>query len=90
MTLEIQFKVLMYSFIYGMFICASIKFNKRINIKNKLLKYAFNFFYCILLASLFYFLLYKINYGELNYYMFVLLCLGYMFCHFVYFKDKKL
>lgn len=89
MILENQFKVIFYSFIYGMFFVATLKALKLIKIKKKILKIFNEFFFCFTHVTVFYFLLYKINYGNLNYYMIIFLFLGGIFCQLLYFKDNN-
>lgn len=89
MNLETQFKVIFFSFIYGMFFMYTFNLLKKMNLKRKLIKYMFEFLFCILHISLFYFLLYKINYGILNYYIFIFLVLGGIFCKVFYYNDKN-
>ena len=89
MKLENQFKVIFYSFIYGMFFVATFKLFKLLKIKNRILKIISELVFCFFHMGLFYFFLYKIDYGMLNYYIFIFLILGGLFCHLFYFKDKK-
>lgn|GEM_PF-5788630 len=89
MDLESQFKVLFYSFIYGILFVSTYKLLRMIKFKKKFLKYLSELFFCLLHLSLFYFLLYKLNYGMLSIYIFLFLILGGLFCHSFYFGDKK-
>lgn len=89
MGLENQFKVIFYSFIYGMFFLVTLRLMKLIKIRKKILKIIIEFFFCFIHVIIFYFLLYKINYGSLNYYMIIFLILGGLFCQLLYFKDNN-
>ena len=89
MQLEEQIKVIFYSFIYGLFFLASYNFLNLIKFKNIFLKNLITFCFCMLHTLLFYFLLYKINGGILNYYIALFFILGIFFCHFLYFNDKN-
>lgn len=89
MSLENQFKVIFYSFIYGMLFLSTYKILKRLKFKKNILKIIMEFLFCILHAILFYFLLYKINNGMLSFYILIFLILGGLFCQLLYFNDKK-
>lgn len=89
MSLENQFKVIFYSFVYGMFFIATLKALKLIKTRKKILKILCEFFFCFIHVIIFYFLLYKINNGNLNYYMAIFLFFGGLFCQQLYFKDNK-
>ncbi len=89
MSLENQFKVIFYSFIYGMFFVFVFRLFSLIKFKNKVLKVICEFVFCILNLILFYFLLYKINNGVLSFYIFLMLILGGLFCKVFYFGNKK-
>ena len=86
MSLEEQFKVIFYSFIYGMFYYATFKFLKKICFKKRIFKFLVQFLFSILHVILFYFLLFLINGGIINYYNLIFLVIGMFFCHFLYFK----
>lgn len=89
MELVEQFKVIFYSFIYGMFFLSTYKILKRFKFKNNVLKIIIEFLFCIGHVSLFYFFLYKINSGILTFYIIIFLIIGSIFCHLLYFSDKK-
>lgn len=89
MGLENQFKVIFYSFIYGMFFLVTLRLMKLIKIRKKILKIIVEFFFCFIHVIIFYFLLYRINYGSLNYYMIIFLIFGGLFCQLLYFKDNN-
>lgn len=89
MNLEEQFKVILYSFSYGMILFFMYKLFKMIIFKKKLLKYIYQLIFCTLNVVLFYFLLYKINNGILNFYIFLFLLLGVFFCKVFYFDKEK-
>lgn len=89
MNLEEQFKVILYSFSYGMILFFMYKLFKMIIFKKKLLKYISQLIFCTLNVVLFYFLLYKINNGILNFYIFLFLLLGVFFCKVFYFDKEK-
>ena len=89
MSLDDQFKVIFFSFIYGMFFLASLKVLNLIKFKRKPVKILGELIFCFLHVIIFYFLLYKINYGILNYYIVIFLVCGGLFCQLLYFTDKK-
>ena len=89
MNLESQFKVIFYSFIYGMFFVATSKVFKIIKIKKIFLKVLFELLFCFFHVIVFYSLLYRIDYGILNYYIVFFLIVGGSFCQLFYFKDKN-
>lgn len=89
MELEEQFKVVFYSFLYGMFFITTLKTLKFVKINNKIIKFIIELMFCLLHSSLFYYLLYNINKGILNYYIIIFLIVGAYFCKLFYFGDKK-
>lgn len=89
MNLESQFKVIFYSFIYGMFFVFSLKLFKMINLKKKIIKVVGELLFCFSHIIIFYYLLYKIDYGILNYYIVIFLIGGGVFCQLLYFSDKN-
>lgn len=89
MNLESQFKVIFYSFIYGMFFVSTLKILKLFKFKNKVIKIICEFLFCISHVIIFYYLLYKLDYGILNYYIAIFLLCGGLFCQLLYFQDKK-
>ena len=72
-----------------MFFLASFKALKLVKFKKNLLKVLCEVLFCFFHVITFYFLLYKINYGILNYYIVIFLICGGLFCQLLYFKDKK-
>ena len=89
MSLENQFKVIFFSFIYGMFFLTAYQILMNVVSKKKIIKILSFFLFCIINVLIFYFLLYKINYGMLSYYIIIFLILGMFFCHLLYFKDNN-
>lgn len=89
MNLELQFKVIFYSFIYGMFFFFTLKLLKLIKLKKNKYRFFVELLFFMSHTTLFYYLLYKINNGIINTYIFILFILGMFFCHFLYFGDKK-
>ena len=89
MILEEQIKVIFYSFIYGILFLGLYKSFNFKKIKRKNIKSFASFLFCILNAILFYFILYKINNGILNYYIVIFFIIGVFFCKVLYFGDKK-
>jgi hypothetical protein len=89
MDLQEQFKVIFYSFIYGMFFITTLRLFKFIHLRNKIVNFFIELIFCLLHSSLFYFLLYNINKGILNYYIVIFLIIGAYFCKLFYFNDKK-
>lgn len=89
MNLEEQFKVIFYSFIYGMFFLATLRMFLMLKIKKIFQRFITELIFLLCHATLFYFLLYKINNGIISIYIPILFILGMAFCHFLYFEDKK-
>lgn len=89
MNLELQFKVIFYCFIYGILFFSTLKLVKRIKIKNILYKFLIELLFIVSHTLLFYFLLYKINGGILNFYVFLFLIFGSFFCKVFYFSNKN-
>lgn len=89
MNLEEQFKVIFYSFIYGMFFLSTIKGLRYFKIKKNIYKFIMQLIFMLLHVSLFYYLLYKINGGILSIYVAIFFAIGMFFCKVLYFNDKK-
>ncbi|HIU40514.1 MAG TPA: hypothetical protein IAB68_04360 [Candidatus Aphodocola excrementigallinarum] len=89
MNLDEQFRVIFYSFIYGMFFLFTFKLFRLIKIKKLFYKFVLELIFFMLHVTLFYFLLYKINGGMLSSYIIIFLILGCISCHLLYFNDKK-
>ena len=89
MTLEEQFKVLFYSFIYGMFFLSSLSLFNLIKIKKKIVKFMLEILFVLSHVIIFYLLLYKINYGVLSFYIFLSFIFGILFCKVLYFSNTK-
>ena len=90
MNLENQFKVIFFSFIYGMLFFMVYKVLINVIFKRNIIKILSFFLFCIINVLFFYFLLYRINYGMLSYYIIIFLILGMLFCHLLYFKDNNI
>ena len=80
MNLDEQFRVIFYSFIYGMFFLATLRYFKKINVSNFILKCILELFFLILHVCFFYFLLYKLNNGILSIYIGICFIFG---CFFI-------
>lgn len=89
MNLEEQFKVVFFSFIYGMFFLFTIKVIKNIKYKKIIYRFITELIFMIIHVLLFYFLLYKINGGILSFYIALFFIVGFFFCRLLYFSDKK-
>lgn len=89
MVLEEQIKVIFFSFIYGMFYYFSYKLFKSIKFRKRYFKIFFELMFNMSHSILFFILLYILNGGILNFYLLLFFILGNIFCHFLYFKDKK-
>lgn len=89
MNLEEQFKLIFYSFIYGIFFLSTYKLVHLIKIKHNIFKMAFELCFCMLHVIIFYFLLYRINNGIINIYSLIFLVLGGIFCRILYYQDKN-
>ena len=76
MTLEEQFKVLFYSFIYGMFFLSSLRIFNLIKVKKRVVKFMLEMLFVLSHIIIFYLLLYKINYGSLSFYIFLSFIIG--------------
>ena len=89
MTLEEQFKVLFYSFIYGMFFLSSLRLFNLIKVKKSVVKFMIEMLFVLSHVIIFYLLLYKINYGSLSFYIFLSFIFGILFCKVLYFSNTK-
>lgn len=89
MNLEEQFKVMFFSFIYGMFFLSTVKALKNIKYKKIIYRFIAELIFMIIHVLLFYFLLYKINGGILSVYIALFFLVGLFFCRLLYFSDKK-
>ena len=69
MSLEEQFRVIFYSFAYGMFFLSTVKLIKCIKVKKTLSRFLMELLFMIFHVILFYFLLYKINGGIISFYV---------------------
>lgn len=87
MNLEEQIKVIFYSFSYGMFYYTTFKFLRKIKFKKNTLKYIVEFLFSIFHVIIYYLLLFLINGGTINYYNFIFLFTGMLFCHLLYFRQ---
>ena len=79
MTLETQIQSIFVSFIYGMF--SSLIYNfiyQVLYCNNNLLKIITNLLYSLIVFSLFFYLLYLINYGSVHIYFVLLFILGFI------------
>lgn len=85
MNLTVQFKVIFFSFIYGMFFYWTLYFASRIKYKVIIKNILFFFLHTIV----FYYLLYKVNAAILNIYIPVFFIFGALFCKVLYFNDKN-
>jgi hypothetical protein len=88
MDLSLQILSIFFSFIYGMFIYFSLNLYKKIKISQKI-NIIFQIIFCFTHVILFYLLLYKLNFGILNYYEFIFILLGIIFCKEFYYTTKK-
>ena len=89
MVLEEQIKVISYSFVYGILFWGLYKSLNFKRIKSKNIRFIISFLFCVLNSILFYFILYKINNGILNYYIAIFFIIGVFFCKVLYFGDKN-
>lgn len=89
MNLQEQFKVIFYSITYGMFFLASYILFRKLQLKKKIFKILLEFIFCIFHIILFYYLLYKINFGVITVYAILFLFVGGFFCHLLYFKNER-
>lgn len=90
MALDVQFKVVFYSFIYGMFYVYTYKLLRKIKSKSKVIIIIFESLFCFCHLVLFYYLLYLINKGIITTYIIIFFVLGSIFCKVLYFNDKKI
>ena len=90
MALEVQFKVIFYSFLYGMFYIYTYNLLRKIPSKSKLVLIIFECIFCFSHLGLFYYLLYLINKGIITAYIMIFFILGSIFCKVLYFGDKKI
>lgn len=89
MILEEQIKIIFISFIYGILFYSGYKKLKQLKIKKRVIRYVLEFIFCMLNSFFFFFITYKINGGILSYYMIIFVIIGILFCHLLYFDDKK-
>ena len=89
MILEEQIKIIFLSFIYGILFYSGYKLLKHIKIKKRITRYVIELIFCVMNSLLFYYLIYKINGGILSYYIFIFVIIGNLFCHLLYFNEKK-
>ena len=90
MILEEQIKIIFISFIYGILFYSGYKKLKQLKIKKRVIRYVLEFIFCMLNSFFFFFFItYKINGGILSYYMIIFVIIGILFCHLLYFDDKK-
>ena len=90
MNLELQFKTFFISFIYGLLYYNLFKILLLFKIKKKLIKIVSYFIFNILNSIFFFYLIYKINGGILNYYVLIFFLLGVYFCKVFYYGNKTI
>lgn len=79
MELIVQLKLIIFSFLYGIFFAFTLNINyKFINSKRKILKVIFTLVFIILNTLIYFAILQKINNGILHYYSFICIVLGFL------------
>ena len=90
MSLDIQIKTLLYSFLFGIYFSIIVYLNYKIIYKLKKFYLVIGTFLIIFLNILLYFLvLLKVNNGIIHIYGIISLILGYFVCHFIYHFIEK-
>jgi hypothetical protein len=86
MELFNQFQGLVFCFLYALFFSFVYSFFNRLfyKIRKSILRYLLEIFICGVAAILFFFLLVKINYGFLNFYMIICFVLGLFVYELIY------
>ena len=87
MILSVQLKLLIFSFLYGIFLGVVMRFNyKLLYNSDYVLKILATFLLVISSVLLYFVILLKINYGIVHYYSFLTIILGFMLETFVELK----
>ena len=82
MDLKVQIFSFIFSFIYGLFLFYMFKlFHRSLFMKKKLLRFMYNLFFCIILSSLYFLIIYNINGGVIHLYFFLLISFGFLLCY---------
>jgi len=94
MNIIVQFKTIIFSFIYGIFFCFFLNLNYKYIVGNKkLLKILLTFMFIVVNVLLYFIILRKINFGIFHYYEILSIICGFMFvnliCHVIEKKRKK-
>lgn len=90
MILDVQIKLILFSFIYGIFLAGILDLSsKYIYNKKRLVKIIFTSIYVFINVILYFGILQIINYGILHYYSFLAIIIGYMLENYIKIKINK-
>lgn len=90
MNLIIQIKLIIFSFLYGIFFAITIDINSKfIYSKRKVFKILFTFIYIVLNILIYFAALQKINRGILHYYSFICIVLGFLLENYIVNRWRK-
>lgn len=79
MDLKIQIFSFIFSFFYGIFLFYMFKISHRLLfIKKKILKFIYNFCFCMLLSFSFFYIIYYLNGGIVHLYFILLILFGFL------------
>lgn len=91
MSLDLQFKTIIFSFLFGIYLSIILGLNyKLIYHDKKLISFFSTFLIIIGSVILYFFLLQKINYGMLHLYGILFIIVGYLIEHFLHNKIRSL
>ena len=93
MDIFIQFKTIIFSFIYGVFFSFFLNINYKYMIENRVLSFIFSTLFVIVNVLIYFIILKKINYGIFHPYEVLCIVIGFIvenfLNHLVYKKIKK-
>ena len=89
MNLAEQFRIIFYSFLYGIFFFSTLHYFKKIKFGKIIIKLMIETIFFIAHTILFYFLLFKINSGMLSMYIVIFMMIGIIFCKVLYYPAKN-
>lgn len=91
MTLEIQIKLLLFSFVFGVFFALMIDINHKYLYSNKFIfKIIFTFFFILVNNFIYFLILKKINEGIIHIYSIICIILGFFIEHIITKKVVKM
>jgi len=91
MNLDTQLKLLLFSFMYGLFLSFMININQKyLYSNNTILKIIFTFFFILAHTFLYFIILQKINDGIIHIYSIISIVLGFFIEHYIRKKVVKI